>query len=498
MKLKRKRLFYQISAPYCILALFTINSVYGKTSAAEWASVWNQKQKRFVTSNLLIADALKKNLGSIRSNGAIRFFESDVSFRHWFMTTKPADPQKARLEYGSGKSPYIKACLANTAPSEEKRVVSKFSLGPTCIRHGNKVDYQVYKENNIIRIDLTRRLVYQSDKKNYALVKQKIDAAQACVRSIYANHGIHLTFNYSFSEPGVTENPDQYLEDINIYDDYPRSNARHWGILSDQGDLHTSTRVCTLIAHELGHHLGLDDSYEDPECPYRPPPNSQYDLMTDSSNPPELTRINEAEIKKMLTPLCEGKVDAKLFPEAPDYSTFFSVALGAEKFGTNIPDFGYVLSMGYTRMSTANVFMELQLNYAQPGLLPNNMSVFRDNFHFGYSQALVNFGYVFGRYPFWRSYAGFGPANPSFLAVYFGLGLHIWNYGSNDQRAVIENNPFAANQSFPNNRTAWVFDGGLSYFIIRQLQLRLQYSFISTDKPHFQTIGLMVQYNIFY
>ncbi len=84
----------------------------------ERASVWNERLKKFVPSRLSVNEVLKKNLGFVNVEGAIVFFESDMAFAAWRAAATPSDPVMARAEYASGKSEFIKSCLANTLDSE--------------------------------------------------------------------------------------------------------------------------------------------------------------------------------------------------------------------------------------------------------------------------------------------------------------------------------------------------------------------------------------------
>lgn len=467
----------------------------------ERASVWNEKQRRFISGRLSIDDALKKNLGSITLDGAIVFFESDGAFSEWHALSNPVDPLTAKIEYASGKSPYIKSCLASTAASKRKRhVVARFS-DPTCSIYASEADYQISKTATLIQIDMTRKLVYKGTRNNFQLVKQKLEDVQGCIRSVYANQGVRFNFNYSFESSGVLWNSSS--EEIYVYDDFPHSNQTHWGILSEQGTPNSINYLCSSIAHELGHHLGLLDTYVDEKCPNSRRHGSRQELMANSNGHPALVRINEAEMKQILEPLCGEKPDSFFYADAdsPGYdvksSAFVSVGLGVQKFTTPVSDFGYMISAGITSVSKENGFAELQLNYAQPGLNLTSSEFIQDNFHFGYSQAILHIGSFLGGTSFVHPYRGQGTGNP-FLAFYFGVGLHVWNFSKEAQQKVTGNNSFVSNKLYPNNQTAWVLDAGLSFFVIRELQVRVQYlAILMATKPSYQTVTLMVQYNIF-
>ncbi|MBL8032412.1 MAG: hypothetical protein JNJ69_01840 [Leptospiraceae bacterium] len=461
-------------------------------SRRERALVWHERQNRFIPGNLSIEAALKKNLGTIRLKDEIVFFDSDAAFRHWLKTANPADPVDIRLQYASSKSTYIKTCQDSSGALERKRRVAYLSIDPQCPQRGIKANYRIYRIGGQMQVELDRRLVYRGARKNYDLVKQRLDQVQTCVRNIYANQGISLHFHYRIDDSFSLSSSD---EKIHIYDEYGRNDATNWGILATEGSRDTPEQVCTMIAHELGHHLGLYDRYPDSACPARPRENAPLDLMISSQRPAELLRINDQEIRQILEPLCNKEIDF-FYADEPEYGAFFSIGLGVQKFTTSITDFGYQLSAGVTSVGDDGGFAELQLNYSQPGLALNSANVLQDRFRFGYTQAIVNFGSFLGKASFVRLSGKRGSINPSFFAFYFGLGIHVWNYSGDAQKLVSENNPFALSQTYPKNQATWVFDAGLSYFIIRQLQLRLQYSFISTEKPYYQTISLLLQYNV--
>lgn len=455
----------------------------------ERISLWNQKLRRFAPSRMTVKEALEKNFGSITLNDSIVFFENDDAFRHWRSTSNPPDALTARLEYASEKSPYIKACQAKVANTASELAVNSMVYEPNCPVYGTRADYRLSKVDKFLQIDVKKKLIYRGDSKNYPLVKQRFDNAQACIKGIYANHGIHLNFIYAYESSGAIFGS---ADEVNLYDEFSRNNALNWGVLASQGSRNSDWEICKSIAHEMGHMLGLNDTYPDPRCPHRPRSNSRFEIMGDSVGNPDLLRFNDQEIKRILDPLCADKAEPSSYANKPS-GGFFSVGLGVQKFIDPIKDYGYVLNAGVTSVSNENGFFELQLNYSQPGLDLTSKNTIQDNFHFGYSQAILNFGFFLGRDSFIST-----RTNRLFVAIYFGVGLHVWNYKRDAQEKVSGNNIFAANKSYPNNQTAWVLDTGVSLFVYGRIQMRLQYSAIlMASKPTFQTVGLTVQYNIF-
>lgn len=248
--------------------------------------------------------ALNENLGYVTLDGKPAFFKNEDDFKQWLLAkVKEGDQIPMRLAYFSQKNDVIRSCTEKIS-DREKTVKVDYDFRQCGGYYGNPVNYLLLLKDGFISIDLRLELVYKGLPENMVAVKNAIYAAQPCIRQIMANQGIQLHLTYGYADEGGLK--DKYAS-IDIYDiRLSTSNAAEWGVLSSQGHLHNTGRICTMMTHEILHLLGLGDTYARPNCPQRElgKPN---EIMANSSVLPEAARLTELETRRIIAPLCPIK-----------------------------------------------------------------------------------------------------------------------------------------------------------------------------------------------
>lgn len=82
-----------------------------------------------------------------------------------------------------------------------------------------------------------------------------------------------------------------------------RSDQKKYYFDASDGD------ICTLMLHETGHNLGLDDEYQDDECPDRPLIASEtkpWSFMGGRHHDPDDLSLFSRHIRRVLSPLCRS------------------------------------------------------------------------------------------------------------------------------------------------------------------------------------------------
>ena len=246
--------------------------------------------------------------------GAIIFLFSDqvfaeVSGNSGNSTTR----QKARIS----KDP-VGECLANKSVPENRKAYVTYQSNYMCKkrtrqaskRFSDRVSYSLVKANNQIQIKMAVFFDYKGAPKNREKVLSRVHRAKICVEKFYKRFGLTLSLDFKIASGGI--DPVGWTElatsnaVINLWDTTKRSNSENYGILNDCGYPVSEDSVCSLMAHELGHTLGLPDTYADSDCPSRTGITAPSNIMNSGGFGSVASfHLNTEQVSRMIAPLCD-------------------------------------------------------------------------------------------------------------------------------------------------------------------------------------------------
>lgn len=180
------------------------------------------------------------------------------------------------------------------------------------IRHSSYVNYGIRKFRGEIHIDLKLRLVLMPWILDREKTAAMMDRAQACVpvlTEVFDRYGIR--FNFSLDTPAqiTSGNPNIYIE-YRYETGRPNSSTLYYFNQDhDPKDAHgAQATFCETLAHEVGHMLGLEDEYEDADCPnreYLSTDSVPYSIMDTTYFGLAVSEFFPRHIEPILRPLCE-------------------------------------------------------------------------------------------------------------------------------------------------------------------------------------------------
>ena len=212
------------------------------------------------------------------------------------------DAENKIIDHHAAQDDTISSCLNSI--SEGKKVEHSGFFWQLCekdkwafidYKQGARAKYSIQKREGQIVIKTNIYANYQGKSRARAL--RTIRETIPCVKNFYARHGIKLDLT-------ITDYKSGYDYAVNFHDSFDRSNHKNWAIYWDYLPLTKSDR-CYIYTHELGHLLGLPDTYPITACPDREigPYN---DIMRERIlYNMHYFKLYPYAIKTLLRPLCE-------------------------------------------------------------------------------------------------------------------------------------------------------------------------------------------------
>ena len=214
-------------------------------------------------------------------------------------------------DYASQNS-YISNCI-DRVPEGKEIHYSRFFNRIVCrkipfffdIPDINPAKYTILKREGRIVIKTSLYANYKGHFSNREKALEDIRETVPCMKDFYAKHGIELDLTIKEGK-----NPLDMLQSdhfINFYDERDKSTAKNWAIyVGHRGKkILTKNNRCSLFVHELGHSLGLHDTYPKSRCPDRGRIMPKDDMMRSGgySNIHD-TKFYPYAIEALLKPLC--------------------------------------------------------------------------------------------------------------------------------------------------------------------------------------------------
>ena len=224
----------------------------------------------------------------------------------------PVESLDEKVDSYASQNSYISNCVDRVPEGEEIRY-SKFLNYRLCrkipfffdVPNINPAEYTISKREGRIVIKTSIYANYKGSFFNRKEALEDIRETVPCIQDFYARHGIKLDLTIR-----TGDNPlDMVRSDhfINFYDSFYRPDFSNWAIYVTRGgkDVLTKDIRCRLFTHELGHSLGLDDTYRDSDCPDRERIMPRNNIMSAGRNSNiHYAKLYPYAIEKLLKPLC--------------------------------------------------------------------------------------------------------------------------------------------------------------------------------------------------
>lgn len=230
----------------------------------------------------------------------------DDFFTDWNVARNLGNQRQANLtaaSYIGQRDPYISKCMAK--PGNRSVSVARTSSDLCRLpdsRRGTSVRYKLRNDRDAITLEMKLNLSYVGDAANKAESQKRINQARTCVEQFYSRFGINMVLSF---DTNSNYRSSGHHKEIDLHDRFPRANASHWATHHTVGRDMDERSVCALIVHEMGHNLGLPDTYADPDCPDRPMVLPYPNVMSNSHYSPDDLEFNDNQIKSILGPLCD-------------------------------------------------------------------------------------------------------------------------------------------------------------------------------------------------
>jgi hypothetical protein len=226
---------------------------------------WSLKNGSMVSTEVTLAELarLKPTPGFA---GPDRAFESDQVFEFWLQQSPRSKELDTRAAYASSKVSVIQECLKKTENGTSRDVPPHQEL-TVCHDHlwfdrwsMAQIGYRMKKEDGILVLEHSITLLYSGDASQRKEVISRVLAEKECVERFYANQGLRLKLTLK-ADPMLRDYADSDNVVVCVPEEHGRSDTGMWKVLA-----HIGPRLCSLMAHEIGHQLGLEDLYKD-GCP---------------------------------------------------------------------------------------------------------------------------------------------------------------------------------------------------------------------------------------
>ena len=302
-----------------------ISSATQKRKKEEYASlrlkeVELEKEIQTVGSTILV-DAWTFNLGELEKitvpiiqaddvsclgeKGKIEFFAQIDAFYAWINSRAP-DANKIR--FFSSENKYLANCLKNPDYSGMRSYF--FPNFEKCTESQRPRQTQAAFDLGVVDGKITIKMDigfnYAGLPSHMKEAWDRLEQSKPCIREFFARQGIDMNINFQDLDKETTTRPKCH-HILEYSDESPFADADHWVTHASLGKTYEQENVCAMAVHEIGHKLGLLDTYPDPECPLRKTIRKTDDVMNGGSQSDlKYKHIYPEDLQEILKPLCGG------------------------------------------------------------------------------------------------------------------------------------------------------------------------------------------------
>jgi hypothetical protein len=196
-----------------------------------------------------------------------------------------------------------------------------------------RVGYDLSKARNGVHVGVSLRFVTPpglSSERARTMLYKMFDDCLEPIEAVWSRYGISLDPQFLWSKEGASADiPTSHPEiRISLEDSFGRANSEKYFFrgrgswldcfrqcLPDMSQCPETCRgeitheLCGMMAHEIGHTLGLNDEYADPECPDRSllaQEANPWSIMADPFHPWEQIEYFPRHVGDVVRPLCQG------------------------------------------------------------------------------------------------------------------------------------------------------------------------------------------------
>lgn len=162
---------------------------------------------------------------------------------------------------------WVKACSGRVPETKTQLINYRFTqlCKKPNLYYSAKSNFRIKNVNHQISLNYKIRLKILPALTSIQEAQAMLQLARSCVslnQSVWSRYGVSVNLSFDSDREPQTTDPSLPIRTINFYNYVGRGNAENFYKIND-------VDFCKVVSHEVGHHLGLPDEYEDVSCPDR-------------------------------------------------------------------------------------------------------------------------------------------------------------------------------------------------------------------------------------